>query len=324
MAAIPKGSANLSNAAKLKTGSLIGDEKLKILYVAMLRCRALEARARLLSEQGRFPFPSARTRGQVAAEVACTIDLRAGDSIASADRDFIFNFIQGMPLKAAMAQLGARSPGREKTDASSTLARKTGEPLLNACGPFGTGARLALANKFKENGNVVVAFSRGDSTVIRSWDEPLALAGAQLLPILFVAQCTPRGESDRSKKQAKAEDLSSHARRHGLPGIPVDGNDVVALYRAAYESLMRARRGSGPTLIECKTYSCDDPAQPGRRRNGRLKESIAGEGHDPIRYMEEYLSRKELFSQAWKDQVASEFERELDVAFEAAGSTASH
>jgi TPP-dependent pyruvate/acetoin dehydrogenase alpha subunit len=55
-----------------------------------------------------------------------------------------------------------------------------------------------------------------------------------------------------------------------------------------------------------------------------LKESIAAEGHDPIRYMEEYLSRKELFSQAWKDQVASEFERELDVAFEAAGSTASH
>ena len=131
-----------------------------MLYVTMLRCRALEARARLLSEQGRFPFPNARTRGQEAAEVACTIDLRAGDSIASADRDFIFKFIQGMPLQAAMARLDARATGGEETGASSTLARKTGEPFLNTCGPFGIGARLALANGFKENGNVVVAFSR--------------------------------------------------------------------------------------------------------------------------------------------------------------------
>ncbi len=336
MAGNAKSSANLSGTAKSKAGSLIPDEKLKMLYETMLRCRALEARARLLGKEGRFSLPSASMTGQEAIEVGCTVDLRAGDRVVSPDRDFIFKFIQGLPLSTTLLQLDGRPGDAAGTNASLPLPGKIAEPSLNGCGPFDTGARLALANRLKKNSGVVVAFSHDDSASRRSslhsssrsslqtWDEALGLAGTQSLPILFVVQWVPRGASTRLKERANSKDLSSQAQRHGFPGIPVDGNDVVAVYRVAYESLERARRGGGPTLIECKTYSFDDQAKPSHKEKSRSQGSVDGWGHDPIQYMERYLSRKGLFAEAWKNQVAGEFARRLDAVFGTAGPPTCH
>jgi TPP-dependent pyruvate/acetoin dehydrogenase alpha subunit len=274
-----------------------------MLYATMLRCRALEAR--LLSEKKSQPFSSTKARGQEAIDVGCTVGLRAGDRIVPADRDFIFKFVHG---------LNASLPSPEKIVG----------PSLNGRGLFGMGARLALENKKR---GVVVAFSHNDQapsrSSVRERDEALALAVAQSLPVLFVVQSVPRGVSARSSGRANLEDLSSQAERHGFPGIPVDGNDVVAVHRVAHESLERARRGGGPTLIECKTYSCDDQAKPSRGAKSRLEGSADGQGHDPIEYMEQYLLRKGLFAEAWKNQVAGEFARRLDEVFGAAVPAAS-
>jgi TPP-dependent pyruvate/acetoin dehydrogenase alpha subunit len=330
MAAKAKSTANLSSTAKSKAGPLLRGEKLQELYATMLRCRALEARARSLSKQGHFAFPTAKTRGQEAAEVGCTIDLRSEDSVASAERDLIFKFIQGLPLGPAVAQLAARGANGEETDPAAALSRKIARPSSHACGPFGLAVQRAMANRFDKKSGVVVAFSHRDSGSLRSplrssrrssihpWDEALAVAGMHSLPILFVVRhILPEG-SARSRKRAQDQDLSSQSQRHGFPGIPVDGNDVVAVYRVAYESLERARRGGGPTLIACETYPGGDRADDGRGRRGRLREP----GIDPIRYMEEYLLRKGLFSEAWKKQVIREFARELDEHFAASEVTA--
>jgi TPP-dependent pyruvate/acetoin dehydrogenase alpha subunit len=330
MAGNAKSSANLLGTAKSKAGSLIPgslipDEKLRTLYETMLQCRALEARARLLGKADRFPLPNASMTGQEAIEVGCTVDLRAGDRVVSSDRDFIFKFIQGLPLSATLLQVDGRPGDADETNASLPSLGKIVEPSLNGCGPFETAARLALENK---NRGVVVAFSPDDSASRRSslqaWDEALALARAQYLPILFVVQCVPRGASTRLKERANSKDLSSRAQRHGFPGIPVDGNDVVAVYRVAYESLERARRGGGPTLIECKTYSYDDQAKPSHKEKSRSQGSVDGWGRDPIQYMERYLSRKGLFAEAWKNQVAGEFARRLDAVFGTAGPPTCH
>jgi TPP-dependent pyruvate/acetoin dehydrogenase alpha subunit len=88
-------------------------------------------------------------------------------------------------------------------------------------------------------------------------------------------------------------DASSHAPAYGFPGIPVDGHDAVAVYRVAYESLQRARLGSVPTLIECKSKASNS---------------------DPISNLERYLSRKGLVHQEWKDEIISEFIPNLDSA----------
>ncbi len=74
------------------------------------------------------------------------------------------------------------------------------------------------------------------------------------LPIVFVCQNNMWAESVSLKLQTKVQDIALKAQAYGFPGITVDGNDVVAVYRVASEAIARARKGAGPTLIECKTY----------------------------------------------------------------------
>jgi pyruvate dehydrogenase E1 component alpha subunit len=97
-----------------------------------------------------------------------------------------------------------------------------------------------------------------------------------------------RHASQPSRSEAKS----------GIPVIPVDGNDVVAVYRVSTEAITHARKGNGPTLIDC----IFEPS----------------EARDPLLQMETYLTRKGLFSEVWKHQVAAAFKRELDDAVEAA------
>jgi pyruvate dehydrogenase E1 component alpha subunit len=97
--------------------------------------------------------------------------------------------------------------------------------------------------------------------------------------------------------------VASRAAAYGLPGIEVDGNDVLAVAEAAEKALGRARQGGGPTLIECKKY----------RWNGSSKSAVEP-AKDPIENMENYLSGKGLFSTTWKQQIVTGFNRELDEA----------
>jgi pyruvate dehydrogenase E1 component alpha subunit len=114
--------------------------------------------------------------------------------------------------------------------------------------------------------------------------------------------------------QTKVPDISVKAQSYGIPGITVDGNDVVAVYRVAQEAIARARRGQGPTLIEAKTYrwyghSEIDPAKyrdPAEVERWKAKDPIAG--------MEKYLIAKGLFSAAWKQEIVDGFNEELDAA----------
>jgi TPP-dependent pyruvate/acetoin dehydrogenase alpha subunit len=155
--------------------------------------------------------------------------------------------------------------------------------------PFKLAIDAALANKEKNATNVVVVFSSAAGRV--SLRRPIKLASARSLPVVFVVENNPlAGERRGLKMQQK-----------GLTSITVDGNDVVAVYRVAYESLERVRQGGGPVLIEGKTY----------RQDGH--ESVRSE-RDPLTHMEQYLAAKGLFTQRWKDQLVKRFSRELDAA----------
>ena len=114
--------------------------------------------------------------------------------------------------------------------------------------------RVALANKQKNNTNVVVAFTTAataTSSATGGWHEALKFAARRSLPIIFVVENNPWAGAYSSNGR-----LGPHLERaeEGLTSITVDGNDVVAVYRVAYESLERVRQGGGPVLIEAKTY----------------------------------------------------------------------
>jgi TPP-dependent pyruvate/acetoin dehydrogenase alpha subunit len=142
-----------------------------------------------------------------------------------------------------------------------------------------------------------MVFSSATATGMVDLRPTLKVAAARSLPIIFVMENNPWARKHREPRNLRTQ-------QKGVTNITVDGNDVVAVYRVAYESLERVRKGGGPVLIEGKTY----------RQDGQG--SIRSE-RDPLAHMEQYLAAKGLFSPSWKSQLVQKFGRELAAAVEA-------
>src|SRR5437868_9545488 len=212
------------------------EELLKRLYGYMLKCRTVEEKARTLFKQGRFAGNYYAAVGQEATEVGCTIDLRPEDTIAPAHRDFIANIMKGTPLKSMFAQLYAR---KTSPDQGRSSPAHCGYAPLNIITPSSTiaaqlniGTGVALAYKLQKKPNIVVALSGDGSTSLGFWHEALNFAGVMKLPIVYVVQNNRWAESVSVTMQTAVEDLSVKAQGHGFPGLTVDGNAVVEVYRA--------------------------------------------------------------------------------------------
>ena len=320
MATKVKGPVAAAAASSKNGNSLIGNDKLKQLYSTMLKCRLLEERARILKKQARFKGNYYAAVGQEAAAVGAAVDLRPEDTVAPSHRDFIANFIKGVPLSAMFSQLYGRATSPDK---GRSAPAHCGYAPLNIITPSSTiaaqlniGTGVALANKLKKNDNVVVAFSGDGSTSLGFWHEALNFAGVQNLPIVYVCQNNLWAESVSYKLQTKVEDISLRAQGYGFPGITVDGNDVIAMYRVSQEAIERARSGGGPTLIEAKTYRWYGHSEIDPAKYRSPEEVEHWKAKDPIAAMERYLTDKNLFTSEWKHQIADEFTKELDAAID--------
>lgn len=239
--------------------ALISNDKLLQLYSAMLRCRLLDERLRALAQQEKLSTKAFATAGQEAAIVGAAFDLLPEDTFISRHGDLLPCLLKGMPLETLLAKIFERSAQAYNTD------------------PLSLAAQAALANQGSKTGRIAVALMPGEAAPLRPRQRALNFASLHKLPLVVVSwrKSIPR--------QATARDF---------PAITVDGDDVVAVYRVASEAIAHARRGSGPTLIEC----------------------VGGKANDPILHMENYLARKGLFARDFKPQVAAGFKRELDAA----------
>jgi TPP-dependent pyruvate/acetoin dehydrogenase alpha subunit len=179
---------------------------------------------------------------------------------------------------------------------------------------IGTGVALALKKKKKDD--VVIAFSGDGSTSLGFWHEAVNFAAVQNLPIVYVIQHNGWAESVSTSLQTKVIDLSEKAKAYGMPGITVDGNDAVAVYRVATEAINRARTGGGPTLIECKTYRWYGHSEidPAKYRDPADVE--AWKAKDPIPYMENVMEKFGLWTPEYKQQIVDDFNKELEAAVE--------
>jgi len=280
------------------SGTLIDDAKLKQLYATMLQCRLLTEHARRWRPVKAFYNAS---MGQEAIVTGCAIDLRPQDTIALAPHDSIPSLVRGISLGEIVAQLYARrsnasQPTHNIISAVSSNSSDQGELLQLA-------ANVALANKQNKNTNVVVAFTGAAAATQDYWHPAVKFATRRSLPIMFVIVNNPWGVRAGGHANNGAGNLALKVQKDGLTSITVDGNDVVAVYRVACESLERLRRGGGPVLVEGKTY----------RQDGQALLSIE---RDPLTHMERYLKAKKLFTTGWKNNIAQQFSRELDAAIQ--------
>jgi pyruvate dehydrogenase E1 component alpha subunit len=121
-------------------------------------------------------------------------------------------------------------------------------------------------------------------------------------------------ESVPAAIQTAVDDISVKAQAYGIPGISVDGNDVVAVYAAAREAIDRARKGKGPTLLECKTYRWYGHSEIDPAKYRDPAEVAYWKSKDPIAAMELRLESAGLWTEEWKKGLEAEFNREIDEA----------
>jgi TPP-dependent pyruvate/acetoin dehydrogenase alpha subunit len=237
--------------------SLISDEKLLQLYTAIVKLRCIKERLKTL---GHLPDIEEPAIGQEAAVVGMTVDLHPEDTVALSQSDTQLNFLQGTSLRKVLRHISGHG-------ANQSLATQVNIAI-----------KSAQDNIKKKNGKIAVVFSRGGSGYS---EEVLCQAVVRKLPVLFVCLNSTVGDVPAHKSP-----------ECGIPSIPVDGNDVVAVCRVATESIAHARKGNGPTLIECILDT--------------------SKTQDPILKMESYLKRKKLYCAEIRRKVTASFAQELD------------
>ncbi len=236
----------------------LSNDVLMDMHRRMVRIRLFEEAAGKLAESARLPGFLHLYVGQEAVASGVCATLSDDDQITSTHRGHGHLVAKGGQFNEMMAELMGKATGYCKGKGGSMHISNLDVGMLGANGIVGAGAPIAVgagfANKYKGNGNVAAAFFGDGSTNIGAFHEAANMACALQLPVLFICENNEYGEFTPRDKTMAITDIVDRAAGYGMPGVIVDGMDVVAVHEAATEAAARARRGEGPSLIEAKTY----------------------------------------------------------------------
>lgn len=239
-------------------------------YRHMRRLRLLDARMILLQRQGRVGFYGACT-GQEAVPIATGLVCHEDDWVFPALREQSVMLVRGFPLKQFVAQVFGNSgdvlKGRQMP--SHPSGKQVHQVSWSSCIgpqiPQSVGAAWAMKKAGKKA--VSFGFSGDGATSQPDFHAALTFAARLRTPSVIVVQNNHWSISVPTEKQTASKTIAVKARAYGIPGVRVDGNDLLAVYAALTEATERARNGGGPTLIEALTYrigahsTSDDPTR---------------------------------------------------------------
>lgn len=284
----------------------ISPEKLCELYRAMVLGRRFDERMVDLQRQGRIgTFPP--IKGQEASQMGAIFQLTDNDWFVPAFRETAAEIWRGRSLESVLLYYNGYNEGTEipANQKDFPMAIPVSSQILHATG-------LGYAAHYKKTGEIVMVFFGDGATSEGDFHEALNCAAVYNTPVLFVCQNNHWAISIPLKQQTKSGSIAQKALSYGMPGIQVDGNDVLAVYSACKEAADRARSGGGPTLIECVTYrvkmhtTADDPT---RYRSD--EEVEMWKKKDPITRFEKYLLDKSIIDKKIIDQLEKEVLEEI-------------
>ena len=196
--------------------------------------------------------------GQEAVAVGVCANLTNADRVTSTHRGHGHCIAKGADIKRMMAELFGRVDGYCKGKGGSMHIADFAVGMLGANGIVGGGLPLAtgaaLAAQLEGKGNVAVCFFGDGAVAEGEFHEALNISSVWKLPIVFVCENNQYAANNAIGVQHPVTDVAVRANSYGLPGLTIDGNDVLAVREAARAAVDRARRGEGPSLLECKTY----------------------------------------------------------------------
>ena len=225
--------------------------------------------------------------GEEAVAVGVCSALREDDQIISTHRGHGHCIAKGADINRMMAELYGRETGYCKGKGGSMHIADFDIGMLGANGivaggiPIITGA--AFAAQLRGAGSVAVCFFGDGASNAGSFHESINIAASWNLPIIYVCENNLWAVNTPSQASMPIDDIATRATAYGIPGIVVDGNDVLAVREVATEAVDRARNGEGPSLIECKTYRhrrhTERATQPDARPHNEVSEWME---KDPI------------------------------------------
>ena len=249
----------------------------------------------------------------------CSV-LRTTDRITSTHRGHGHCIAKGADIRRMMAELFGRVDGYCKGKGGSMHIADFAIGMLGANGivagglPIACGA--ALAAQLDGAGGVTACFFGDGATGEGEFHESLNIAALWKLPLIFVCENNRYGADNAVESVRLVGDIATHAAAYGMPGVSVDGNDVLAVQAAAGTAVERARRGEGPTLLHCQTFRwlfhAMRDAPPPETRPNELLASWKSRERDPIARLEDHLTDRRLATAddigTLREQVARDLE----------------
>ena len=283
------------------------------LYRAMNEARTYDRKSSALQKQGRLATYSGFL-GQEAAQVGSAATLAMNDWMVGSYRDAAAMWMQGYPWEQlVLGRTGDERGGRPPEHVQVLPPSITvGGHMIHAVG-------LSWASRLQGKTDIAITYFGDGATSEGDFHEAMNFAGVYQTGTVFFCQNNGYAISLPRIEQTASESIAIKADAYGMPGVQLDGNDLLAVYQVTKEAVDRARAGGGPTLIEAMTYRLgphttnDDP-----RRYRTEEEEAAAWLADPLLRVRRYLAANDMWDEEWQAKIDADATRDLERAVEMA------
>jgi len=286
-------------------------DDLRLLYADMVEARTYDDKSMAMQRQGRLatyaPF-----RGQEAAQIGAAAAVHEADWVAGTYRDAALNWRAGYPWKLLILGRTGDERGGEVPEGVNVLP-----PSITVGGHMIHAVGLAWAEKLQGTNRIALTSFGDGATSEGDFHEAMNFAAVYETPTVFFCQNNGFAISYPTSEQTRSETIAAKADAYGMPGIRVDGNDVVAVLVAVSEAAARARGGGGPSLIEAVTYrlgphtTADDPT--------RYREDADAERwqeRDPLLRVQRLLQKAGGWTAGWQSELEASSSKTIEEAVE--------
>jgi TPP-dependent pyruvate/acetoin dehydrogenase alpha subunit len=302
-------------------GRPLPDDRLKEILYKLMLARHFDERMEALYRQGRLPGAFYSGRGQEGTHVGVAYALEERDSLFPTHRDLTAQLTKGLDLNRVMAQYWGRIDGYLRgRDGNSHIGDWDGHRTfavishLPIAYPVACGA--ALAYQRAGDRRVAMAICGDGSTSNGRWHEALNWSAIHTLPVVWVVNNNQYAYSTPNTLEFKVPTIAERAAAYGMPGLRVDGGNVLEVFEAARDAVLRARDGGGPTLIESVSLRWRGHAghDPAKYMPQELLERYMAE-KDPVKNFQEYLLSEGIVTKEDIDEVAGQVAEAFDAGY---------
>ena len=300
-----------------KDKSDLKESDLILIYRLMILTREFETKVAQVYHQKGLPELPHSCVGEEAIGVGSCYCLRENDYVLPSLRGRSVLLAKGVPPSVLMAGVFGKATGPSKGKWTAhhmgDLDRGilVGSLVIGSQFPIATGA--ALAFKLKKTDQVCLCYFGDGASNRGDFHESLNLAAVFKLPVIFICENNFYAIDTPLNRSMSITDISLRAQGYGIPGITIDGNDVLEVYHTVQSAVGRARRGEGPTLIECKTYRLRPHCE--RYQEDRpASELECWWERCPIKKFKQYLREQNVIDQKTENQIEREVKEEMNRA----------